>query len=218
MRSTFRNYEKPLTFESFYTEAMVDWSRIYSYSPSIAIFAVTINKFSLYAWNYFDILIIITSRAIYMKFKTLNETGHKYLDDYEKRCEFGLENIKSFNSSSSAGSNNNLKNLINDHVALTNLLIIFDEFFSPIILVSYFSNIYDLCTHIANGLSPSAIVSFTSSLYSAWSFVHLTVRLFLVSLSAARINEHALGICKVLRRCPLELYTKDVRTIIKYKL
>ena len=50
----------------------------------MGIFVFITNKFTLYSWNFADVLIIVLSRALYYKFKMLNEAAEMKLVHGEK--------------------------------------------------------------------------------------------------------------------------------------
>ena len=60
------------------------------------------------------------------------------------------------------------------------------------------------------GITPSGEDHLLQQVYTAWSFVHLILRVFLVSVSAARINDQAHATGLLLRMCPPEAYSLEV--------
>jgi hypothetical protein len=51
-----------------------------------------------------------------------------------------------------------------------------------------------------------------SKVYVAWSLIHLIIRTIGVNLMAAKINEHAHRISKILQHCHPQEYDDDVST------
>lgn len=71
-----QNETNATVFEVYYERSFKGWTYIYNEStgaPFMAVFVFLANKFSLYSWNYGDLLIAVFSRALYYKFKRLNE-------------------------------------------------------------------------------------------------------------------------------------------------
>jgi hypothetical protein len=60
------------------------------------------------------------------------------------------------------------------------------------------------------GLTPDANANFLEELYTVWSFIHLISRVFMVSLAAARINEHIKVTKRLFHVCPSEAYVLEV--------
>ncbi len=73
--------------EVYYLRSHKEWLRVYNGTEDAAtlgIFVYTSNKLALYSWNFADILLILFSRALYFKFKMLNEVAAQRLIDREQ--------------------------------------------------------------------------------------------------------------------------------------
>jgi hypothetical protein len=72
--------------EVYYRRAYREWLSVYNGTGGaqfLGVLVYTTNKMALYAWNFADILIIFFSRALYFKFKRLNELARERLIDGE---------------------------------------------------------------------------------------------------------------------------------------
>lgn len=64
---------------------------------------------------------------------------------------------------------------------------------------------------LIDGLTPEIQdYSLVRSIFSPASFILLIIRVFLLSVTAARINSHAHEIGNILKKCPIELYDAEV--------
>lgn len=61
------------SLKCYYNLVYPHWDHIIGYHPVISIFVFLLHKWMWYALNFVDILIAVLSRALYEKFKTLNQ-------------------------------------------------------------------------------------------------------------------------------------------------
>ena len=66
------------------------------------------------------------------------------------------------------------------------------------------------------GLTPQPNQTVTQGIYAVWSFLPLVVCIYIISLSAARINDWAHRVSDIFCKCPNEAYTTEVRRIDTY--
>jgi hypothetical protein len=66
-------------------------------------------------------------------------------------------------------------------------------------------------TQISLELAASDDTTVIGTIYSTWSFLHLTIRFYMVCIAASRINIYATSVHAMLRKCPVELYTKEIK-------
>ena len=57
----------------YYVLGCVQWAEWVPYSWPLTVYALLSNKLTWYSWNLADVLVLVTSRALYMKFKSLYE-------------------------------------------------------------------------------------------------------------------------------------------------
>lgn len=70
-----------------------------------------------------------------------------------------------------------------------------------------------MCCQLFEGLLPSDN-TIVASLYATWSFLHLTGRMFTVTLLATRINCYAHEVGNLISLwCPMEFYSGEVEVI-----
>lgn len=125
-----------------------------------------------------------------------------------------------------------------DHKKIRNLLEMFEDFFSPLVFGSFAVNIYYICiqvkvfyfsryfhvfilklkkkyfacSELLEGLVTDGYVdSVVHSIYAPWAFLHITMRVFVLYVCAARINTYAHKIAEVVRECPSHLYSVEVK-------
>ncbi|CAL8093418.1 unnamed protein product [Orchesella dallaii] len=194
--------------EAYYWRSNGHWGRHFGYHPLLAVLSFVSHKFVLFCWNYVDVLMIIFARALYFKFKGL--------------CQIAVENLKSSKESLKIrpmGIADQLTwvQIVKDHDTLCNILEAFEKFLSPLIFGSYTTNIYYICMQLIDGLTPDKIAhSVVHSIFTPWSFLHLTMRIFLLSVTAARINLYAHEIGNILKKCPIEFYDAEVARVDKH--
>ncbi|CAG7727747.1 unnamed protein product [Allacma fusca] len=179
-------------WEVYYVRSHGQWVEIVPYHAAIAVYVFISNKLALYAWNYLDITIIVLARAVYFRFKALYDLGEAELWN-------GLGNVSKW------------RRFAKDHEELCRLVQDINLFLSPLIFVSYASNVYFVCLQFNLSLNPSGDKSAISNIYAAWSFLHLVARMFLVSITGARVNEWAHKVIEIFRRCPNEHYVAEVK-------
>ncbi len=52
--------------------------------------------------------------------------------------------------------------------------------------------------------------SFLHSIYGPWSFLQIILRMYILSVCAARVNAYAHKIREVVQECPADQYTDEV--------
>lgn len=65
--------------ETYYWRAHYHWATVIGYNWFFAVLGFIQHKWILYAWNYMDIVVAVFGRAMYFRFKCLNEEAEKKL-------------------------------------------------------------------------------------------------------------------------------------------
>ncbi|CAL8093421.1 unnamed protein product [Orchesella dallaii] len=196
--------------EAYYTGFHKSWANCISYHPVVATIAFIQHKCTMLAWNYIDILIAVLGRALYYKFKIISELAKESLVSRKKSL-----------FSESGGKNEPLDKqgwlqMTKDHHSVCELLNAFENFLSPLLFISYMVNIYYVCMQLVEGLTVETKKhSLFLTIYAPWSFMHLIMRLYILSLSCAKINHYAHEIRDVIQLCPESYYTTNVSRLDK---
>ncbi|ODM89736.1 Gustatory receptor for sugar taste 64a [Orchesella cincta] len=197
------------TLESFYWRSHYHWGKLLGYNWFLAVLAFVQHKWILYSWNYMDILIAVFARAIYFQFKSLYKVAkEKVLITHNSR----LDNTHD----DSLLGREAWTQIVQDHKKLCQLLELLENFFSPLVFGSYAINMYYICMQLLDGLtSEISSKSIVHSIYAPWSFLHLIMRTFTVSICCARINVYAHQIRCIFQECPVEYYKPEVSRLDK---
>ncbi|XP_022180782.1 gustatory receptor for sugar taste 64f-like [Myzus persicae] len=145
-----------------------------------------------FAWNFMDLLIIILACALTEKFKQLNQK----LDGVRGKV------LPSMYWRKSRETYNILASLTHD----------FDEFLSPVILLSFGHNLYFICLQLLNSLKP--MHSSWEALCFVFLFTYLVGRTCVVSLYVASINDQSKKPKSVLFSVPAECYGVEVERFL----
>ncbi|CAL8093430.1 unnamed protein product [Orchesella dallaii] len=195
--------------ETYYRRSHGYWASTLGYHEIFAVVAFLQHKCMLYGCNYMDIMLAVFSRAIYFKFKMLYRLANDHL---AKPLRNGVSHTKS----GKMMNRHAWIQLAQDHKRLCDLLQQFENFFSPLVFGSYAVNIYYICIQLFDGLTVNiSSSSLVHSIYAPWSFLHIIMRMYIVSICAARINMYAHQIRNVLQECPVEYYNAEIARIDK---
>ncbi|XP_068086445.1 gustatory receptor for sugar taste 64f-like [Anabrus simplex] len=96
---------------------------------------------------------------------------------------------------------------------MSNLVKMVDENVSPIILLSFSSNLYFICLPLHNGLSPKS-TSALDYIYFFGSFIFLLARTIMVTLFAAQVHDESRVALPVLYNCPPQNYCCLVASVL----
>ncbi|XP_008186707.1 gustatory receptor for sugar taste 64f-like isoform X1 [Acyrthosiphon pisum] len=162
------------------------------YSFVVAIILKFFNCLYSFAWNFMDLLIIVLACALTDKFKQLNQK----LDSVRGKV------LPSMYWRKSRETYNVLASLTHD----------FDEFLSPLILLSFGHNLYFICLQLLNSLKP--MHSSWEALCFAFLFTYLVGRTCVVSLYVASINDQSKKPKTVLFSVPAECYGVEVERFL----
>ncbi|CAG7718720.1 unnamed protein product [Allacma fusca] len=152
-------------------------------------------KYSILAWNFGDILVTVMSRALYYRFKMLHQQAQQIL--------VGQDGLLCRDTAK-------WRQLAVDHEKLCDLAQTCEELLSPLVFALFGVNVYYFCIQLNLGLTPTANTTLIASIYAVWSFLHLIMRLLVVSITASHIHTHAHKIVDVLKKCPIECYTAEI--------
>ncbi|XP_016662919.1 gustatory receptor for sugar taste 64e-like isoform X2 [Acyrthosiphon pisum] len=158
------------------------------YSFVVAIILKFFNCLYSFAWNFMDLLIIVLACALTDKFKQLNQKLDSVLPSMYWRKSRETYNV--------------LASLTHD----------FDEFLSPLILLSFGHNLYFICLQLLNSLKP--MHSSWEALCFAFLFTYLVGRTCVVSLYVASINDQSKKPKTVLFSVPAECYGVEVERFL----
>ncbi|XP_050434748.1 gustatory receptor for sugar taste 64f-like [Adelges cooleyi] len=175
----------------FRTYFAMSFSQVFSvveFSWVIALPVGFLNLIIACAWNFMDLFIIILSCGLSDRFKQLNRRlsavkGKVLPSTYWRK---------------SRETYNLLASLTRD----------FDDFLSPVILLSFANNLYFICLQLLNSLKP--MHNIWEALYFVYSFSYLVGRTCAVSLCAASINDQSKQPRNVLFSVPTESYGVEV--------
>ncbi|KAE9535846.1 hypothetical protein AGLY_007747 [Aphis glycines] len=175
-------------FRAYFSMSFRQVFTLINYSLVIAIPLGLFNFMLACAWNYMDLFIIILACALSDKFKQLNQKlagvkGKILPNTYWRK---------------SRETYNLLASLTKD----------FDEFLSPVILLSFANNLYFICLQLLNSLKPMHDV--WEAIYFVFSFTYLVGRTCAVSLYAASINDQSKKPKAILFSVPTESYGVEV--------
>ncbi|XP_026821636.1 gustatory receptor for sugar taste 64f-like isoform X3 [Rhopalosiphum maidis] len=175
-------------FRAYFSMSFRQVFTLINYSLVIAIPLGLFNFMLACAWNYMDLFIIILSSALADKFKQLNQ----------KLASVKGKVLPSTYWRKSRETYNLLASLTKD----------FDEFLSPVILLSFANNLYFICLQLLNSLKPMHDV--WEAIYFVFSFTYLVGRTCAVSLYAASINDQSKKPKAILFSVPTESYGVEV--------
>ncbi|XP_022180784.1 gustatory receptor for sugar taste 64f-like isoform X2 [Myzus persicae] len=175
-------------FRAYFSMSFRQVFALIHYSLVIAIPLGFLNLMLACAWNYMDLFIIILSCALSDKFKQLNQ----------KLATVKGKVLPSTYWRKSRETYNLLASLTQD----------FDEFLSPVILLSFANNLYFICLQLLNSLKPMHNV--WEAIYFVFSFTYLVGRTCAVSLYAASINDQSKKPKAILFSVPTESYGVEV--------
>uniref|UniRef100_A0A2S2Q3F9 Putative gustatory receptor 64f n=1 Tax=Sipha flava TaxID=143950 RepID=A0A2S2Q3F9_9HEMI len=175
-------------FRAYFSMSFRQVFSFIDYSLVIALPLGFLNLILACAWNYMDLFIIILSCALSDKFKQLNQ----------KLAIVKGKVLPSTYWRKSRETYNLLASLTRD----------FDEFLSPVILLSFANNLYFICLQLLNSLKPMHNV--WEAIYFVFSFTYLVGRTCAVSLYAASINDQSKKPKGVLFSVPTESYGVEV--------
>ncbi|CAL8093411.1 unnamed protein product [Orchesella dallaii] len=195
----------------YYWRSHAVWNNAVGYHPIFLVIAILTHKWVLYGWNYIDVFMALFCRALYYKFKVLCKAAEDTLFQF---LPLPLESPDAYIPSEF--DRQAWLQVTRDHEQLCNLIDVMNRFFSPLLFVSYTVNIYYVCMQLLGALNPEFVAhSLVHSIYAPWSFVHIILRVFLLSICAAKINEYAHNIRNVVQRCPVELYDGRIAKLDK---
>ncbi|CAI6343521.1 unnamed protein product [Macrosiphum euphorbiae] len=163
-----------------------------NYSFAVAVILKFFDCLYSFAWNFIDLLIIILACALTDKFKQLNQ----------KLASVRGKVLPSVYWRKSRETYNILASLTHD----------FDEFLSPVILLSFGHNLYFICYQLLNSLKP--MLSPWEALCFAFLFTYLVGRTCVVSLYVASINDQSKKPKAVLFSVPAECYGVEVERFL----
>lgn len=163
------------TFKMFYWRGFPYWNNVIGYHDLFIPLAFVAHKLVLYGWNFTDVFCALFFRAMYFKFKALYTTGKRHLvkGTYGESTTIFEESEKSMCSTFKlctymlpriilwsiyvfgfyySGSRQEWNQLAYDHYLLCEVLDALNQFFSPILFVSYTVNIYFFCMQVSKFL------------------------------------------------------------------
>ncbi|XP_060870938.1 gustatory receptor for sugar taste 64f-like [Metopolophium dirhodum] len=168
------------------------WLKSVFTSFAVAIILKFFDCLYSFAWNFIDLLIIILACALTDKFKQFNQ----------KLASVRGKVLPSMYWRKSRETYNILASLTHD----------FDEFLSPVILLSFGHNLYFICLQLLNSLKP--MLSSWEALCFAFLFTYLVGRTYVVSLYVASINDQSKKPKAVLFSVPAECYGVEVERFL----
>eukprot|EP00102_Acyrthosiphon_pisum_P009197 XP_003246994.2 PREDICTED: gustatory receptor for sugar taste 64f-like [Acyrthosiphon pisum] len=163
-----------------------------NFSFAVAIILKFFDCLYSFAWNFIDLLIIILSCALTDKFKQFNQ----------KLAMVRGKVLPSMYWRKSRETYNILASVTHD----------FDEFLSPVILLSFGHNLFFICYQLLNSLKP--MLSSWEALCFAFLFIYLVGRTCVVSLYVASINDQSKKPKTVLFSVPAECYGVEVERFL----
>ncbi|XP_069702288.1 gustatory receptor for sugar taste 64f-like [Periplaneta americana] len=174
-----------------YCYAMSSYRHIFrfiSYSSVVAIIAICINFVATFSWSFIDLFIILISTALTERFRLFNN------------------HLKSINGK--VIKEESWERLREEYNSLSCLTRSVNTCISNILLVSFGSNLYFICTQLLNSLIP--MESTIEKVYFYLSFGYLLLRAGMVSLYAANVNEESHVPRAILFSVPSESYCTEV--------
>ncbi|OXA56316.1 Gustatory receptor for sugar taste 64a [Folsomia candida] len=176
----------------------------FNYSPAVTLGLLFTNKLATYAWNFGDIFLMIFSRALYARYASLNSFIESLMVPDGSVCLIKKGTVS-------------WANVRRNFLLITKLLEEGNQLLSPLIWLSYITDIFFVCRQLYEGLAPSANDRYPiNKVYMAWSLFHLIIRTIGVNWMAAKICESAHKISKILQHCYPEEYDDDVRRLERY--
>ncbi|XP_015369418.1 PREDICTED: gustatory receptor for sugar taste 64f-like [Diuraphis noxia] len=163
-----------------------------NYSLVVAIILKIFDCLYSFVWNFMDLFIITLACALTNKFKQLNK----------KLASVRGKVLPSMYWRKSRETYNTLASLTHD----------FDEFLSPVILLSFGHNLYFICIHLLNSLEP--MHSSWEVVCFAYLFTYLIGRTCAVSLYVASIYDQSKKPKAVLFSVPAECYGVEVERFL----
>ncbi|CAH1721874.1 unnamed protein product [Aphis gossypii] len=179
-------------FRAFFLTSFKTIFTFINYSLVVAIPVKFCDILYAYAWNIMDLFIIILACALTEKFKQLNR----------KLASVRGKVLPSMYWRKYRETYNILASLTHD----------FDEFLSPVILLSFGHNLYFICLQLLNSLKP--MHSSWEAVCFAFLFTYLVGRTCAVSLYVASINDESKKPKAVLFSVPAECYGVEVQRFL----
>ncbi|XP_066149906.1 gustatory receptor for sugar taste 64f-like [Euwallacea fornicatus] len=160
------------------------------YSIATAPFFVIITVHSHLTWALNDMFIVVASTALAIRFRQITQK----LGQQDKQKIVSLVFWKGIRE---------------DYDRLASFCKELDSHISPIILLSYFLNIFFLLIQLYHGLESISLT--VSKVYFVFSFVYLIFKTTTVSLYAAWINDESKGPTNALNSIDSSIYNVEVR-------
>uniref|UniRef100_A0A8D8QIU6 Gustatory receptor for sugar taste 64f n=1 Tax=Cacopsylla melanoneura TaxID=428564 RepID=A0A8D8QIU6_9HEMI len=186
--------DKISLLEAYFLNVYIQIFYVVPYSLPLAIILAMFNFILTCAWNFMDLLIIILSHALAIRFQQVNQR---------------LLSLKGKVLPSTVWRH--LRETYNELSYLTKLV---DQILSPIVLLSFANNLYFISLQLFNSLKP--MHSVWEAIYFVYSFAYLLLRICAVSLYAASINDASKECTGVLFSIPSESYCVEVSRYLNY--
>lgn len=120
--------------QMYYHRAFPHWNESIGYHSILAFAAFISHKLALYGVNYVDVLLALFARALYFKFKAI--------------CKIAEEKLLSPSPILAETEHLSWKLLVKDHDCLCEVLDAMNNFFSPVVFMTYIVNIYFFCIQV----------------------------------------------------------------------
>ncbi|XP_076235178.1 gustatory receptor for sugar taste 64a [Calliopsis andreniformis] len=173
--SSFRNFLEvySLKSHSFIFDTL-------DYNMLFGLYIFIVSKIATFTWNFMDLFTMLVSTGLAERYKSLNKKLAVAVA--KDRSRFDWHEIRT------------------NYAILSSMVKKVDDYISSIVLLSFANNLYFICLQLLNGLSPSGS-TLTSAIYFFGSFAFLIGRTCLVTLCAARINDHSKQALPYLYNC-----------------
>ncbi|KAF7988046.1 hypothetical protein HCN44_007540 [Aphidius gifuensis] len=162
----------------------------------ISIFLWIIDNFATVIWNFTDLFIILVATGLAERYKHLNESV------MNSRCN-------RFDAT-------NWHQCRKKYALLSHLVKETDNFLSPLILLSFSTNLYFICIQLFNGIFVTADRNL-DYVYYFMSFILILGRIFAITLSAARIHNQSKIILPKIYCCPSSSFNRETERL-QYQL
>ncbi|KAF7989425.1 hypothetical protein HCN44_008099 [Aphidius gifuensis] len=183
---TFERYIEAYTVKSHGFIISID------YSLGLGIVCFIASKFATFIWNFTDLFLILVSTGIAERYKYLNKNVLSSIEN--KKFDF------------------NWLDLREKYAMLSSLVKEVDSVLAPVIVLSFFNNLYFICLQLLNGLSSNEKTAF-DILYLFGSFIFLVGRTVAVTLSAARIYDQSRMVLPAIFNCPASSYNIETERL-----
>ncbi|XP_050309714.1 gustatory receptor for sugar taste 64f-like [Anthonomus grandis grandis] len=194
LETLYALYGKNTTAKIYYNDTFPQFFVYIPYTIPSGIFCTIMTLHSSLSWALNDLFIIITSCAIALRFQQIYCRISLKMQKHKGNCVLFWKEIRE------------------DYDRLASFCKELDEHLSPIILLSFFLNIFFLLIQLYHSLEKIALI--VRKVYFIFSFVYLIFKTSIVSLYAAWINDESKSPTTILNSVDSSYYNVEISRLL----